>query len=237
MEQATFITKILIQYSMNTTILIVDDEEDILDLMEYTLSSEGYDVITCIDTSNVKSILDEEEISLILMDRNLPGVEGSMFIEKLRSDGYNQPVIYVSAKDMSEDIVEGFERGGDDYITKPFNINELKVRVKALIRRTSKTQDVIKYRDITYNASNKTFKIQDKVIKLTGLEHNLLLEFMKNQNILLSRHVLLEKIWKDSVNKQSKTVNVAIKRLKENIDPTGEKNYIQAVRGGGYIFC
>ena len=237
MEQATFITKILIQYSMNTTILIVDDEEDILDLMEYTLSSEGYDVITCIDTSNVKSILDEEEISLILMDRNLPGVEGSMFIEKLCSDGYNQPVIYVSAKDMSEDIVEGFERGGDDYITKPFNINELKARVKALIRRTSKTQDVIKYRDITYNASNKTFKIQDKVIKLTGLEHNLLLEFMKNQNILLSRHVLLEKIWKDSVNKQSKTVNVAIKRLKENIDPTGEKNYIQAVRGGGYIFC
>jgi len=237
MEQATFITKILIQYSMNTTILIVDDEEDILDLMEYTLSSEGYDVITCIDTSNVKSILDEEEISLILMDRNLPGVEGSMFIEKLSSDGYNQPVIYVSAKDMSEDIVEGFERGGDDYITKPFNINELKARVKALIRRTSKTQDVIKYRDITYNASNKTFKIQDKVIKLTGLEHNLLLEFMKNQNILLSRHVLLEKIWKDSVNKQSKTVNVAIKRLKENIDPTGEKNYIQAVRGEGYIFC
>jgi len=237
MKQATFITKILIQYSMNTTILIVDDEEDILDLMEYTLSSEGYDVITCIDTSNVKSILDEEEISLMLMDRNLPGVEGSMFIEKLRSDGYNQPVIYVSAKDMSEDIVEGFERGGDDYITKPFNINELKARVKALIRRTSKTQDVIKYRDITYNASNKTFKIQDKEIKLTGLEHNLLLEFMKNQNILLSRHVLLEKIWKDSVNKQSKTVNVAIKRLKENIDPTGEKNYIQAVRGEGYIFC
>jgi DNA-binding response OmpR family regulator len=222
---------------MNTTILIVDDEEDILDLIEYTLSSEGYDVITCIDTSNVKSILDEEEISLMLMDRNLPGVEGSMFIEKLRSDGYNQPVIYVSAKDMSEDIVEGFERGGDDYITKPFNINELKARVKALIRRTSKTQDVIKYRDITYNASNKTFKIQDKVIKLTGLEHNLLLEFMKNQNILLTRDVLLEKIWKDSVNKQSKTVNVAIKRLKENIDPTGEKNYIQAVRGEGYIFC
>ena len=222
---------------MNTTILIVDDEEDILDLMEYTLSSEGYDVITCVDTSNVKDILDEEVISLILMDRNLPGVEGSVFIEKLRSEGYNQPVIYVSAKDMSEDIVEGFERGGDDYITKPFNINELKARVKSLIRRTSKAQDIIRYRDITYSASNKTFKIQDKEIKLTSLEHDLLLEFMKNQNILLSRDVLLEKVWKDSLNKQSKTVNVAIKRLKENIDPTGEKNYIQAVRGEGYIFC
>jgi len=222
---------------MNTTILIVDDEEDILDLMDYTLSSEGYDVITCVDTSNVKDILDEEEISLILMDRNLPGVEGSMFIEKLRSEGYNQPVIYVSAKDMSEDIVEGFERGGDDYITKPFNINELKARVKALIRRTSKTQAVIKCRDITYNSSNKTFSINDIEIKLTSLEHDLLLEFIKNQKILLSRDVLLERVWKDSLNKQSKTVNVAIKRLKENIDPTGEKNYIQAVRGEGYIFC
>jgi len=218
---------------MKTTILIVEDEEDILDLMEYTLLKEGYDVITCIDTSNVINILDEEDISLILMDRNLPSVEGSVFISKLRKDGYNQPVIYVSAKSSSDDILEGFERGGDDYITKPFNMK----RVKALIRRTSKTQDVIKYRDITYNASNKTFKIQDKEIKLTNLEHNLLLEFMKNQNILLTRDVLLEKIWKDSVNKQSKTVNVAIKRLKENIDPTGEKNYIQAVRGEGYIFC
>jgi len=222
---------------MNTTVLIVDDEEDILDLMEYTLSKEGYDVITCVDSSNVRDILDEEEISLILMDRNLPGVEGSMFIEKIRSEGYNQPVIYVSAKDLSEDIVEGFERGGDDYITKPFNVNELKARVKALIRRTSQTQDVLKHRDISYNSSNKTFTIEDKEVKLTKLEHDLLLEFMKNRNILLSRDILLERIWKDSINKQLKTVNVAIKRLKESIDPTGEKNYIQAVRGEGYIFC
>ena len=222
---------------MNKTVLIVDDEEDILDLMDYTLSSEGYDVISCVDTSNIRDILDEEEIALILMDRNLPGVEGSLFIEKIRSEGYNLPVIYVSAKDLSDDIVEGFERGGDDYITKPFNINELKARVKALIKRTSKMEDVLKYRDIFYSTSNKTFKIADKEIKLTSLEHDLLLEFMKNQNILLSRDVLLERVWKDSINKQLKTVNVAIKRLKENIDPDGSKNYIQAVRGEGYKFC
>jgi len=222
---------------MNNTILIVEDEEDVLDLMEYTLSKEGYDVITCIDTSNVRDMLDEENISLILMDRNLPGIEGSKYISNLREDGYNNPVIYVSAKDSSDNIIEGFESGGDDYITKPFNINELKARVKALIKRTQKSQDVIKYRDITYKSSNKIFEIEDKEIKLTHLEHDLLLEFMKNQNILLSRDILLEKVWKDSLTKQVKTVNVAIKRLKENIDPTGEKNYIQAVRGEGYIFC
>lgn len=222
---------------MNNTILIVEDEEDILDLMEYTLSKEGYDVITCIDTSNVRDMLDEENISLILMDRNLPGVEGSKFISTLRSEGYNQPVIYVSAKDSSDEILQGFDSGGDDYITKPFNLDELKARVKALIKRTEKVQDVIKYRDITYNSSNKTFQIEGQDIKLTHLEHDLLLEFMKNQNILLSRDILLDRVWKDSENKQLKTVNVAIKRLKENIDPNGDKNYIQAVRGEGYIFC
>lgn len=219
------------------TILIVEDEEDILDLMEYTLSKEGYDVITCIDTSNVRNMLDEEDIALILMDRNLPGIEGSLYIQKLRDEGYNQPVIYVSAKDSTDEIIEGFDTGGDDYITKPFNINELKARVKALIKRTKKVQDVIKYKDIVYQTSNKTFTIDGEGIKLTHLEHDLLLEFIKNANVLLSRETLLDNVWKDSDSKQSKTVNVAIKRLKEHIDPKGEKNYIQAVRGEGYIFC
>jgi len=222
---------------MNKTILIVEDSEDILDLMEYTLSKEGYDVITCIDTSNIKDILNEEDISLILMDRNLPTIEGSIFISKLRQEGYNHPVIYVSAKDSSEDIIEGFDRGGDDYITKPFNLNELKARVKALIRRTQGTQDIIKHKDIIYNSANRVFNIGENEIKLTHLEHDLLLEFMKNKDILLTREILLERVWSDSLNKQLKTVNVAIKRLKEHIDPTGEKNYIRAVRGEGYIFC
>jgi len=219
------------------TILIVEDEEDILDLMEYTLTKEGYDVITCIDTTNVKDILDEDDVSLILMDRNLPSVEGTKFISSIRSLGYNEPVIYVSAKDSSDNILEGFEAGGDDYITKPFNLDEFKARVKAVIKRTSKVQDVLKFKDITYNTANKTFSIADEDIKLTHLEHDLLLEFMKNENVLLSREILLEKVWDDSINKQPKTVNVAIKRLKEHIDPTGEKNYIQAIRGEGYILC
>ncbi|MEA3353184.1 MAG: response regulator, partial [Campylobacterota bacterium] len=82
---------------MEKTILIVEDEEDILDLVEYTLSKEGYETIGCLDTSNVKSILDEEKIDLIIMDRNLPSLEGSLFIEQIRKEGYNQPVIYLTA--------------------------------------------------------------------------------------------------------------------------------------------
>lgn len=222
---------------MEKTILIVEDEEDILDLIEYTLQNAGYETIGCVDTLNVKSILEQEQIDLILMDRNLPSCEGSVFIQELKENGLITPVIYMSAKDSSDDILEGFDKGGDDYITKPFNLEELKARVKAVLRRSSKETDTIRYKDIFYKASNKTFTIEDQIIKLTHLEHDLLLEFLKNINILLTREVLLEDVWPDSFDKQPKTVNVAIKRLKEKIDPDGSKDYIKAVRGEGYIFC
>lgn len=218
------------------TILVVEDEEDILELIEYTLNKDNYEVIGCVDTSNVLNILDEEDISLIIMDRNLPGTEGSVFIQSIRDMGYTQPVIYLTAKDSDNDVLEGFERGADDYITKPFNIDVLKARVKAIIKRSSNDAEVMKVRDIVYQSKNKKFYIDDKEISLTHLEHDLLLKFLKNTDILLSRDILLEDVWKDSFDVKEKTVNVAIKRLKEKIDPTGEKEYIKPVRGEGYIF-
>ena len=217
------------------TILIVEDEPDILELLEYTLAKE-YEVIGCLDTSKVVDILDQENIDLILMDRNLPNVEGSVFIQDLRAKGYSQNVIYLTAKDADENILEGFERGGDDYITKPFNIDILKARVKSVINRTKKNHQVIKARDIVYNSNQKKFVINGEDISLTHLEHDLLLEFIKNIDILLSRDTLLENVWEDSMDVKSKTVNVAIKRLKEKIDPMGTKEYIKSIRGEGYIF-
>jgi len=222
---------------MEKTILVVEDEQDILDLIEYTLVSDGYDVIGCLDTTIVQDILDQEDISLILMDRNLPNIEGSIFIQSLRQKGYNTPVIYLSAKDKEEDILEGFDRGGDDYITKPFNLTLLKARVKALIKRTSKEIEQLKVRDIFYQASNKKFFIDKDEINLTHLEHNLLLEFIKNRGTLLSRDMLIDRVWSDYKDVKPKTVNVAIKRLKEKIDPMGIKKYIKSIRGEGYIFA
>ena len=222
---------------MEKTVLVVEDEQDILDLIEYTLTKDGYDVICCLDTTNVQAILDEEDVSLILMDRNLPNQEGSVFIQQLRVKGYTNPVIYLTAKDKDEDILEGFDRGGDDYITKPFNLNVLKARVKAVIKRTSTNIEQLKVRDILYISSNKKFLIDNKEINLTHLEHNLLLEFIKNKDILLSRETLLENVWEDYSDVKPKTVNVAIKRLKEKIDPNGDKEYIKSIRGEGYIFC
>jgi len=219
-------------------ILLVEDEEDILELLEYTLQKEGYETIGCLNVSqSVIEMLDEEDIDLILMDRNLPGSDGTSFIEKIKTKGYNIPVIYVTAKDKDEDILEGFDKYADDYITKPFNLKELCARVKAVIKRSGKKIEILKVKDILYKQSNKRFYIADKEIELTHLEHDLLLEFIKNKDVLLSREYLLETVWEDSFDKKLKTVNVAIKRLKAKIDPDSTKEYIRSVRGEGYMFC
>ena len=222
----------------NKLILIIEDEEDILELLEYTLQKEGYETIGFLNIDkNVRNILNEEDIDLILMDRNLPGIEGTSFINEIKQQGYCNPVIYVTAKDRDEDIIEGFESHADDYITKPFNLKELCARVKAVIKRTSKDIDILKVKDIVYKSSNKKFYIDEIEIDLTHLEHDLLLEFIKNKDILMTREHLLNSVWEDSFEKKEKTVNVAIKRLKAKIDPDGKKDYIHSIRGEGYIFC
>lgn len=222
----------------NKLILIVEDEQDILELLEYTLQKEGYETIGFLTVDkNVRNVLDEEQIDLILMDRNLPGIEGTTFINEIKKQGYANPVIYVTAKDNDEDIIEGFDSYADDYITKPFNIKELCARVKAVIKRSSKDIDILKVRDIVYTSSNKKFYINDIQIDLTHLEHDLLVEFIKNKDILMTREHLLNSVWQDSFDKKVKTVNVAIKRLKSKIDPDGTKEYIRSIRGEGYIFC
>ncbi len=210
-------------------ILIVEDEEDILELLEYTLQKDGYETIGFLNVNEkLEQILDEEKVDLILMDRNLPGIDGTTFINQIRQKGYNSPVIYLTAKDKDEDIIEGFDSHADDYITKPFNIKEMLARVKAVIRRSTKDVDIIKVRDITYKSANKKFYIESNEIELTHLEHDLLLEFIKNRDILMTREHLLETVWEDSFDKKLKTVNVAIKRLKAKIDPENKKEYIKS---------
>ena len=219
-------------------ILIVEDEEDILELLEYSLQKEGYETIGFLNVNEkLEKVLDEENIDLILMDRNLPGLDGTEFISDVKQKGYTTPVIYLTAKDKDEDILEGFSSYADDYITKPFNIQEMLARVKAVIRRTKKDLDVLKVRDILYKAANKKFYIEDEEIELTHLEHDLLLEFIKNKDILMTREHLLQTVWEDSYDKKLKTVNVAIKRLKAKIDPENKKEYIKSIRGEGYLFC
>ncbi len=220
-------------------ILVIEDEEDLLELIEYHLLKEGYEVEGFLSVKNVEPFLAEEEADLMIVDRNLPGTEGSEFVASLRAKGIDIPVIFLSAKDQERDIETGFLRGGDDYMTKPFNMSELLLRIKALLKRTKNDlfSDRLIYKDIVLDLKRREVFIEGKEISLTRLEFDLLYTFIKNRNVVLSREYLLEQVWDTDAEHQEKTVNVAIKRLKEKIDPKKEKRYIEAIRGVGYKLC
>ncbi|MDX1295907.1 MAG: response regulator transcription factor [Sulfurimonadaceae bacterium] len=221
---------------MKATILIVEDETDLLELLEYRLGMEGYETVGFLNTKFVKQALQEENIDLILMDRNLPDIEGSEFVAMLREQGVETPVIYLTAKDSKFHIQEGFLRGADDYITKPFEMEELLMRIGAVLRRTKTMQQSKKltFRDIELDLNARHVMIDHKPVELTKLEFELLRTFIDNQNTVLTREFLLKHVWEKNDNYQGRTVNVAINRLKEKVDPEKEKDYIKTVRGVGY---
>ncbi len=226
---------------MKELVLVVEDNPDILELLEHSLISAGYETLGFLNTKNVRQALSEEKIDLIIMDRMLPDIEGSMFIEILRRKNIQIPVIFLSGKDSIEDIKDGFLKGADDYITKPFDIGELLLRVKAVLKRynreSKEMMQVIQYRDITMDFNLHRVTIETLEVNLTKLEVALLQVMILNKGKVLDRNFLLKHIWKDTQNIHQKTVNVAMKRLKEKIDPTREKEYIKTIRGVGYVLA
>lgn len=224
---------------MKEQILVVDDDHDILELLEYNLHLAGYDVIGFLSTKGVREVLKQENIDLIIMDRNLPDIEGSYYVEMLRSKGINIPVILLSAKDTTEDIKDGLIKGADDYVTKPFDLDELILRIKIILKRTNKESKELKktilHKDMKVDLNMHMVSIEGIDILLSNLDISLLKIFILNKGKVLDREFLLQHVWKDTHNTHKKTVNVAIKRLKEKIDPLKRKEYIQAVRGVGYI--
>lgn len=223
---------------MKHTILIIEDEEDLLELLEYHLQKEGYETLGFLNTRNVEQCLSEEPIDLLIVDRNLPSVEGSEFVEKIRQKGFTQPVIFVTAKNKESEIEEGFIRGGDDYVTKPYNMKELLLRIKAILARTSTSnKNILSYRDLKLDLEAHDLHVDAKPVELTKLEFDLLRTLIENKNMVLSREFLLEHVWKNEEFFQDKTVNVAINRLKHKIDPDKSKEYIKSIWGVGYTLC
>lgn len=224
--------------TMKHKILIIEDEEDLLELLEYHLQKEGYETLGFLSTKNVEKCLQEEPIDLLIVDRNLPGVEGSEFVEALRKKGFNQAVIFVTAKDSDANIEEGFLRGGDDYVTKPYNMKELLLRIKAILSRVApQNHTTMSYRDLMLDLEAHRLHIDSTEVELTKLEFDLLRTLIENKNSVLSREFLLEHVWKNDEFFQNKTVNVAINRLKQKIDPNKDKEYIKSIWGVGYTLC
>ena len=144
----------------------------------------------------------------------------------------------MSAKVEDKNIEEGFLRGGDDYLTKPFNFKELVLRVKSILKRVDKTQnDLLRYKDLVLNLNSYQVSVDGIRVNLSKLEFELLKYFIINKKNVLDRYELLEKVWMDEDHTQTKTVNVAINRLLKKIDPKKEKKYIEPVRGVGYRLC
>ncbi len=219
-------------------IVVIEDEHDLLELLEFHLNKEGYETFASLSVQPVQKLLEEERPDLMIVDRNLPGVEGSEFVRELRSLGIDVPVIFLTAKVADFEVEEGFLRGGDDYVTKPFNFKELMHRVRAVLRRSKPEEnDLIRFRDITIRPKSHEVFVDGIAVELTRLEFDLLLELVKNRNIVLSRDQLLERVWGGERGFQDRTVNVAINRLKEKIDPQKSKHYIKSVRGVGYQMC
>lgn len=220
-------------------IVVIEDEEDILELVEYHLSKEGYTVTGFLSTENVEQFLEEETPSLLIVDRNLPGMEGSEFVAYLRELGYDIPVIFLTAKDQESELEEGYDRGGDDYISKPFSPKVLTLRVKALLKRAGVLvkQERIKHKALTIDVLKKDLYVEGEVVSLTTLEFNLLHTFIKHIDKPLTRDFLRDEVWPshgEGVNDNA--INVAINRLKNKIDPQNIQNYFHPVWGVGYKF-
>ena len=217
-------------------IVIIEDEEDLLELIEYHLQKAGFAVTGFTSTEHVERFLEEEEPALMVVDRNLPGTEGSEFVEHLRRQGYDIPVIFLTAKDKESELEEGFVRGGDDYMTKPFSYKELVLRIEAVLRRSGKRQtEKMRYRDMVLDVPNRTLTIEGTAIELTPLEFRLLQTFVSHPGQTLEREFLRAEVWgDDNPDFHEKTINVAMNRLKKKIDPSGDKNYILPVWGVGY---
>ena len=223
----------------NIEIVIIEDEEDILELIEYHLEKEDYSVTGFLSTENVEQFLEEERPSLMLVDRNLPGMEGSEFVTYLREIGYDIPVIFLTAKAKESELEEGFDAGGDDYMCKPFSPKELTLRVKALLKRSGalQKQSRLKHKLLTIDLTKKDLFVEGQVVSLTNLEFNLLHTFMKHIDKPLTRDFLRDEVWGvDGEGVNDNAVNVAINRLKNKIDPQNEQNYFHPVWGVGYKF-
>lgn len=220
------------------TILIVDDEEDMRNLVEMYLLNSGY---TCLQADNGEkaiNLVELHEIDLILMDIMMPEMDGFSICEKIRSQS-EVPIIFVSAKGEEWDKVKGLRMGADDYMVKPFNPGELVARVEAVLRRTGKGKiplnrenvNIIQLGEIYVNLDSRNVLIEKEQVMLTLKEFELLVFLMRHQNQALSREQLLENIWGTEYGGSLRTVDTHIKTLRMKMRTA---DYIQTVWGIGY---
>ncbi len=224
---------------MNEKILVCDDEKSIVDILEFNLKKEGFQVITALDGAECLARFEKESPDLILLDVMMPELSGFEVIKRIRQTS-NVPVIFLTARTEEVDTVLGLELGADDYVSKPFKVRELMARVRTNLRRQSveeKKQGSLTAGDLTIDEDHYEVIKRGVTLDLTLRELELLKFFMTQRGQIFSREDLLEKVWGYEYFGDVRTVDVTIRRLREKIeDVPGEPEYILTKRGVGYYF-
>ena len=229
---------------MTNRILIIEDEEKIARFIELELIHEGYEVEKCGDGRTGLELAEGGDFSLVLLDIMLPGLNGLEVLRRLRRSS-DVPVIMLTARDAVMDKVAGLDQGADDYITKPFAIEELLARIRLVLRRRSTWDqgttaaeapaDLLRCGELTLSESHHEVKYAGNEIELTGREFDLLNTLLINKNIVLSRDRLLGNVWGYDYRGETNVVDVYIRYLRSKIDEVFGINLIQTVRGVGYV--
>jgi two-component system phosphate regulon response regulator PhoB len=225
---------------MSGLVLIVDDENDLVTTLEYTLQKEGYETrIALTGQEALDAIAESPKPDLILLDLMLPDISGTEICRRLRANEETAtiPVLMLTAKGDEIDRVVGFEVGADDYVTKPFSVRELMLRVRAIIRRSNKdtkNSQVLEFGPLKLDKDAHRVWINDEEIILTALEFKLLAAFIARKGRVQSRDALLSDVWGIDAEVTTRTVDTHVKRLREKLGDLG--SYIETLRGVGYRF-
>lgn len=226
---------------MSTTILVVEDEPAIQELIAVNLSFAGHKVLRAFDTEQAQTLIRAELPDLILLDWMLPGASGITLAKQLRGEERTRhvPVIMLTAKGAENDKIEGLEAGADDYITKPFSPKELMARIKAVLRRRAPqlTDDIIQIGSLMLDPTTHRTTGNDIALAIGPTEFRLLHFFMTHTERVFSRSQLLDQVWGDHVFVEERTVDVHIRRLRKALEPGGHENHIETIRGAGYRFA
>ena len=218
---------------MKKKILVVDDEPSILELIEYNLESNNYQVTTAKDGQEAFDKVSGQTFDLMLLDQMLPKMSGIEVLKKMRKSDNLTPVIFLTAVDSEDNKIEGLISGADDYVTKPFSIKELLARIEVVLRRTSSEN---KSKSFQLNTDVKGLILDGKEISLTKKEYELLEFLIRNKGIVVSREQIFDNVWGINSNSQMRMVDIQISHLRDKIEQdTKNPQIIKTVHGFGYI--
>jgi two-component system OmpR family response regulator len=219
--------------------VVVDDEDSLTDLLSMALRYEGWDVRLAPDGQKALSVIREFRPDIIVLDIMLPDIDGLQVLQRLRADGNQTPILFLTAKDSVDDRIAGLTVGGDDYVTKPFSLEELVARLRGLIRRSGMTVDDsadshIAVGDLELDEDSYEVRRGGQLIELTATEFELLRYLMRNARRVVSKMQILDRVWSYDFGGKSSVVEIYISYLRKKID-TGRTPMIHTVRGVGYV--